>query len=400
MNEMKADVKGLRILFVHSGSDLYGASRSVLRLSSRLVRDGAIVKAVLPHHGPLSDTLQAHGVDVVIQTDLPVIERDQVKHIPGLMKLAINIISSTVSLLALIRMFQPHLVHTITAVILSPGLAAKLRGVPHVWHIRESFGEFGSWWKYYQSYISWLSSAIVCVSMPVAEQFRSSVGAKKIKVIHNGFPSAEFEPVGSERIKAFKSRFAVDKAEALVGVVGRIKLLRKGQEVFVEAASLLQDRFPAVRFLCIGSPFPGNESHLENLKKLIRERGLCDYVFCTGDVEDIKAAISALDILVLSSVQPEPFGGTVIEAMALSRPVVATSTGGSIEQVVDGVTGLLVEPGDSKSMAAGIEKLLESPDLRRIFGENGRARFLEKFEFQQFYQRILELYGQVIADGA
>jgi len=392
------DVKSLRVLYVHTGSDLYGASRSLLRLSSRLVRDGAKVMAVLPYRGPLFDALQAKGVDIILSGDLPVIEREKAKKLVGLLNLLINTFSSAIYLYRLIRKFRPHLVHTITSVVLSPGLAAKLRGVPHVWHIRESFGEFGSWWKYYQRYISWLSSAIVCVSTPVAEQFEPQVRARKVKVIHNGFPSAEFETVDTERIKAFKSRFALDKAAALVGVVGRIKFLRKGQEVFVEAAGLLQNRFPDVRFLCIGSPFPGNESHFENLKKLILERGLSDYVICTGDVEDVKAAISALDILVLSSVQPEPFGGAVIEAMALSRPVVATRTGGSIEQVENGVTGYLVEPGDSNSMAAGIEKLLESPDRRRNFGQNGRVRFLEKFEFEPFYQKILGLYKQVIAD--
>jgi glycosyltransferase involved in cell wall biosynthesis len=78
--------------------------------------------------------------------------------------------------------------------------------------------------------------------------------------------------------------------------VGRIKFQRKGQEVFVRAAHLLRERFPDARFLCIGSPFPGNESHLADLLKLIRELGLEDYVLCTGDVDDIKAAIAGLDM--------------------------------------------------------------------------------------------------------
>jgi glycosyltransferase involved in cell wall biosynthesis len=135
------------------------------------------------------------------------------------------------------------------------------------------------------------------------------------------------------------------------------------------------------------------------LLHLIQELSLEDSVIYTGDVEDIKPAIAALDVLVLSSAQPEPFGGVVVEAMALSRPVVATCIGGSIEQVVDGVTGYLVKPADPLSMAAGIEKLLESPEQRRLFGENGRARFVEKFEFESFYRKILGLYQKVTAMG-
>jgi glycosyltransferase involved in cell wall biosynthesis len=218
-------------------------------------------------------------------------------------------------------------------------------------------------------------------------------------VIHNGFPANEFVDVAANRVEQFKAKYLSSEASYLVGVVGRIKFQRKGQEVFARAAALLRDKFPQARFLCIGSPYPGNEIHLSNLLRLVDELNLEGYVQYTGDIEDIKAAIKALDVVVLASAQPEPFGGVVIEAMALARPVVATGIGGSLEQVVDGVTGYLVEPGDPISMAEAIAKLLESSERRRMFGENGRARFLEKFEFEQFYQTILDVYRQAIAGG-
>ena len=391
-------IRNLRILFVHSGSDLYGASRSLLRLSSRLTSDGFAVKAVLPHEGPLVSALQEKGVSVVIQKNLPVIERQSVESFTAILYLLSNVFFSIFDLSKILMQFKPHLIHTMTSVILSSGLAAKIAGIPHVWHIRESFGEFGKLWKYHQKYVLWLSSKVVCVSTPVAEQFEQYKSIEKLHVVYNGFPENEFSDVGVDRVNQFRSKYVTSDVKYLVGVVGRIKFQRKGQEVFVRAASLLRDKFPDARFLCIGSPFPGNESHLKNLLELIQELALDGYVLYAGDVEDVKAAIAALDILVLSSVQPEPFGGVVVEAMALSRAVIATRTGGSVEQVVDGVTGYLVEPGDSKSMAIGIEKLLESPDRRRIFGENGRARFLEEFEFEPFYQKILGLYKQAIVD--
>jgi glycosyltransferase involved in cell wall biosynthesis len=392
------DTQSLRILFVHSGSDLYGASRSLLRLSSRLAQDGVWVKVVLPHEGPLVSALQEKGVMVVVQKNLSVIERQRARSITGILYFLSKVFFSTFSLLKLLRNDQPHLIHTMTAVILSSGLAAKISGIPHIWHIRESFSEFGSVWQYYQKYILWLSAKVICVSTPIAEQFELYASDGRVQVIHNGFPIDEFSDISEDRVQEFRSKYASPGTQYLIGVVGRIKFRRKGQEVFVRAASLLRDKFSNARFLCIGSPYPGNESHLENLFKLIRELSLEGYVIYTGDVEDVKAAIAALDILVLSSSQPEPFAGVVVEAMALSRPVVATCVGGSVEQVVDGVTGFLVESGDAKSMAVGIEKLLESTDRRHSFGENGRARFLENFEFEPFYQRILELYRNVIAD--
>jgi glycosyltransferase involved in cell wall biosynthesis len=283
-----------------------------------------------------------------------------------------------------------------TAVLLSSGPAAMVSGIPHIWHVREFFVEFGGLWRYYQKYMLWLSTRIICVSTPVAEQFVQFKRSKKIVVLHNGFPAEEFQGVTADRIEKFRTTFGSPEVKYLIGVVGRIKFQRKGQEVFVRAAGILRKEYPHVRFLCIGSPFPGNEIHLANLLMLINELQLEGYVLYTGDIEDIKAAIRGLDVVVMSSTQPEPFGGVVVEAMALARPVVATGIGGSMEQVVDGVTGYLVEPGNPNSMANALAKLLDSDDRMKRFGENGYIRYLEKFEFKQFYLSLLELYQQAI----
>lgn len=389
------NVRDLRILFVHSGADLYGASRSLLRLSSRLILDGAVVKVLLPYDGPLVQALTENGVDVVIHSSLPVIERQRVRTASGVFRLLVSFVVSLVELLKLTRQFHPNLIHTMTAVILSPCIVAKLANIPHVWHVRESFGEFGNLWRFYQRYMIWFSTKIICVSTPIAEQFEMDRASNKIHVIHNGFPLSEFSNVDLALVETFRSRYLGRNINCLVGIVGRIKYQRKGQEIFVQAAKFLRDKFPDVRFLCIGSPFPGNESHLSNLLTLIRELALDDYVLYTGEAENVKAAIAGLDILVLASAQPEPFAGVVVEAMALSRPVVATSIGGSTEQVLDGVTGYLVPPSDPSSMAKAIEKLLQSTERRNMFGQNGRMRFLEHFEFEPFYQRILGVYAQI-----
>lgn len=393
---MSQSVKGLRVLFVHSGSDLYGASRSLLRLSSRLISDGASVIAVLPDQGPLCGALSEKGVRVVIHPDLAILERAKLKSLFGFIKLVMDFFSSLGTMRKQIIEVKPHLVHTITSVVLSSGVAATISGVPHIQHVRESFGEFGHLWRLYQYFLAIFSTQIVCVSTPIANQFGHRLRVRKVTVIHNGFPRSEFEGIDQKRIRTFKEKFHLAQASHLIGVIGRIKYLRKGQEYFVMASARLRSRFPQARFLCIGSPFPGNESHLSNLLVLIEEQDVEGYVLCIGDVDDVKAAIASMDVVVMSSVQPEPFAGVVIEAMALGRPAVATATGGSLEQVVDGVSGFLIEPGNPDSMAEAIEKLLVSPDLARKFGQNGRQRFLERFEFEPFYQKILTLYEKVM----
>lgn len=382
----------MKILFVHSGADLYGASRSLLRLATRLTCDGHSVLVVLPYDGPLKSELEKQGVSVKIHTDLPVIDRQKYGRVRGLMLLAVNFLTNLFKFYSLVRFFRPDIIHTNVAIILSPGIIARLTRTPHVWHIRESFSEFPKLWRWYQRYMETLSDVIISVSTPIADQFDSREQTGKIRVIHNGFPKDEFNPVEPYRLANFRRKYQLRDDQLTVGVIGRIKLVRKGQEVFLRAAALLKECFPQARFLLIGSPFPGNEEHLNQVLRLAQELELGDHLIYTGDVEDIKAAYGVLDIVVLSSVQPEPFGGVVIEAMATGKPVVGTKIGGTIEQISDQENGFLVEPGNAEAMAEAIGKLLESAELRNEFGENGRRLFLEKFEFESFYKKILNVY--------
>jgi glycosyltransferase involved in cell wall biosynthesis len=128
---------------------------------------------------------------------------------------------------------------------------------------------------------------------------------------------------------------------------------------------------------------------------LVRELGLQQAAVFTGDVNDVKAAIAALDVMVLPSGQPEPFSGAVLEAMALAKPVVGTRLGGTVEQIDDGVTGLLVPPNEPAAMAAALCRLFGDPALRDRMGQAGRKRFLERFEFEPFYAAMLALYRDV-----
>jgi len=381
----------MRILFVHSGSDLYGASRSLARLASRLTKDGHSVLIVLPGEGPLKPLLEQSGMSVTIHPCLPLLTRKTFGGIRGILSIAARMPGAVYRLCRLIRTFQPDLMHTNTAtVFLVSGLAARACRVPHIWHIREFFTEFGRVWNVYRRMIDFLSDRIICVSEAVASQFTER-GRRKTRVVHNGMPAVEFDAVEGLRVEQFKHRHGLGNGLA-AGVVGRIKLKRKGQETFVEAAAQLKETFSKANYLIVGSPFPGNESHEKALRQKVAELGMTDQVVFTGDVQDIKAAISALDVVVLSSGQPEPFGGAVVEAMALRRPVIGTCIGGTVEQIEDGVTGFLVEPNNPADMARAMERLFKDPALRQRMGQAGRDRFLRLFEFEGFYTKVMSLY--------
>ena len=101
------------------------------------------------------------------------------------------------------------------------------------------------------------------------------------------------------------------------------------------------------------------------------------------------------DVFVFPSIWDEPSGNPPIEAMAAGVPVVSTRTGGTPEYVVDGTTGLLVDPGDSGQLAAAIVRLLENDDLRRDMSAAARKHAANFFAYERFVKDLLVLYGEV-----
>ncbi|MBM4223697.1 MAG: glycosyltransferase family 4 protein, partial [Gammaproteobacteria bacterium] len=186
----------------------------------------------------------------------------------------------------------------------------------------------------------------------------------------------------------------------VIGCVGRIKFVRKGQEVLVQAAARLKQRGLAAKLLLVGAPAPGNEEHGERLRKLINELGLASDVVLTGELADPRPAYAAMDVFVLPSAQAEPFGLVVLEAMAMGCPVVATAIGGPLSIVAEGETGFLVPPGDASALADKLEVLLRNVALRERMAAVGRSRLESKFSFANTVNELEALYREVLKERA
>ncbi len=380
-----------RILYVHNSADIYGASRSLLRLLRTLDRQRYEPFVMLPAEGPLAEQLRATGVRVLVYPPLSVIDRAVLKswRLPFFL---LNIPRSVLGVLAILKRERIVLVHSNTGVILSPGPAAWLAGLPHVWHIRDWFQEFRGFWRFHEKWMRVFAVRIIAVSEAIAGQFNDRA---KVTVINNGFDIAEFERGDRQGGAEFRAQHALGDGP-VVGCVGRIKLRRKGQEVLLRAAGLLRQRGVRAKFLVVGAPFPGNESHLAALHGIVREFGLEADVIFTGELPDPRPAYSAMDIFVLPSAQPEPFGGVVMEAMCMGLPVIATNIGGSTEQVADGETGFLVPPDDAVALAEKLESLLRDGELRRRFGAAGRRRIADRFALKDMAGRIERVYQECL----
>jgi len=382
----------MRILYIANVSDLYGASRSLLRLAGQGARDGDEVHVILPGDGPLRAQLEASGVEVSVHQDLPVLTRRELRSPGGLLRFLRRIPQSAARLLREIRRLRPDVVHTNSAVVFTSALAARAAGRPHVWHVREFLAGVSPAWRAYEWLMFLLSSRIVCNSRAVAAQFHPAIRRRKVAVIYNGIPTEEVSAPSASQRAAFLERHGIADGYPIAGVAGRINLDQKGQDVFVRAAALLAERFPRAGFVIAGSPYPGNEAQEARLRRLIGELGLRDRITFTGEVADLACLYSALDICVLPARKPEGLGNVLLEAMALGKPVVGSAVGGIPEVIEHGENGYLAEPGDPESLARALNSLLVSPELRRRMGAQGRRRFEEQFIFAGCYGRIRAMY--------
>jgi glycosyltransferase involved in cell wall biosynthesis len=174
-------------------------------------------------------------------------------------------------------------------------------------------------------------------------------------------------------------------------IVGNVAALvpHKGHRHLIEAAALVVRQVPDARFVVAG------EGELRAaLERQIKEHHLEKHVLLAGFRPDVLSVHKAFDIFVMSSVT-EGLGTSLLDSMAAAKPVVATSTGGIPEVVVEGETGLLVAPRDHKAMAAAIVRLLNDAELRHRMGQAGLLRARQKFSAERMVLETLRLYERV-----
>jgi glycosyltransferase involved in cell wall biosynthesis len=177
----------------------------------------------------------------------------------------------------------------------------------------------------------------------------------------------------------------------------------KGQDLAVRLLARLRERFPAVRLLLVGTAkFVSEATRYDNiayeraLRELIASLGLEEQVAFLGERPDVPEILRAVDALLVPSWE-EPFGRTVVEAMAMEVPVLATDIGGPAETVRDGVDGFLLPPREPERWVEPAGRLLASADMRARMGASGRVRAAERFSGDVLAGELLERYREVLA---
>ncbi len=296
----------------------------------------------------------------------------------------------------LIKKEKPQIVHTHTAKAGVLGrLAAKLAGVPIILHTFHGH-VFHSYFNPFKTkvfiliekFLSCFTDKVVTVSKGIKKELVSFniAPAKKIAVIPLGFELEKFLKSGEDQ---FRDELNISPQVPFIGIIGRLTPV-KNHKLFFDAARKVLESFPKAQFVVVG-----DGELREELIEYVKSLGIEENVIFTGWRSDLPQIYSSLDIVVVSSLN-EGTPVSIIEAMASSKPVVATRVGGVPDVVVHQETGILVNSLDIDGMAKAINFLLDNPEVRKEMGKKGRQIALEKYDIKKLISNIKKLYQSLL----
>jgi glycosyltransferase involved in cell wall biosynthesis len=239
--------------------------------------------------------------------------------------------------------------------------------------------------------ITWrdrLLSRVICVSGPTRQAHLDELGRdpRKCVVVHNGIDLDRFSPsIAGDGVRA---EFGLPESTPLVGTVSRLGEERKGVKYFVAAAADIARAHPDARFLVVG------DGHLRPaLEAQAAQLGISDRVIFTGERKDVARLLAAMDVFVIPSLY-EACQYSLLEAMAMGKPVVATPAGVAPDVVFDHQTGLLVPLEDSAAICAAVNELLEDRRLATRVGRNARDLMAGQFSVEAMLDNIARVYDE------
>jgi len=217
---------------------------------------------------------------------------------------------------------------------------------------------------------------------------------EKVVVIPNGVDTDRFAPVADA--DAVRGELAIDATAPVVSIVAALRP-EKNHELFLEMARRVSDKLPDARFLIIGDG-PRREALVQRAEAL----GIARHVLFLGSRDDVPRLLSATDVFVLTS-HNEASPVSILEAMSVGRPVVATDVGSIREVVADGQTGFLVEPGNADQIAGRVCDLLREPLRCQSMGAAARERVVQRWSIDVMvhgYEQMLQsLYDRKTGGG-
>ena len=370
---------GTRILYVHGIEAIGGAERDLIALLKTLDRHRWEPHVVCPGTGPFREQLHALAVPTHVLS-LP----------PWRKPLAVFQRRSAVGRLgALVGQLDPAIIHvndiwwvphTVRAIA-----TRTSNPVPIVAHVRQEI-EPAKVRRYELDRVE----TVIAISRQIEESLiAGGVSVKNVRTLYSGIDLSE--GLLTRNDQAIRRMIGLPSGAVLLGTVANL-FQRKGYEVMLRALPAIVHAVPTVHYMIVGSD---DHDYADRLKRLTHELKIADRVHIVGFQDPVQPFLASLDLYVHPALM-EGFGIAVVDAMAMGKAVVATTTGGLPEVVAQGETGLLVPPGDVESLAATVVSLLQDRVRREQMGFCGRARAYERFSLGASVAQVEHLYDEVL----
>jgi len=304
---------------------------------------------------------------------------------------------------SLLRRERPDVLHLHTPVASMIGrLAGRLAGIPLIVYTAHGFYFHDRMPRpkrfahiALERLFGLLNHHLFCVSAEDArDATRLGIATRRrVSYVPNGVDLRTFDPatIPTGQRAAIREKLNISKDATVIVMMGRL-VREKGYAEFFRVAQRLAPKFPNAHFLIVGDTVSSeHDSFKSEILRAAKHPALEGRVHLTGLRRDIPQILAAADIFTLPSYR-EGMPVSILEAMAMGLPVVATKIRGCREEVVPGDTGLLVAPGKTAGLQFALSWLLQHPDLARAMGERGRQRVRTHFDARRALARQVRLY--------
>ncbi|GAB5563392.1 MAG: glycosyltransferase family 4 protein [Winogradskyella sp.] len=380
------------ILYIHQAAELYGSDKTLLDLVQAIDKKPSFnVIVILPNDGPLKSLLIKNGIKVLT---FPVIKISREVFKPHkLIALLFSIYPLCKRLRKALGATTVDIVHSNTLAVLLGAFYAKFNGIKHVWHVHEIIRKPDVVKKAYPLIVNYFSDKVVFNSKASMNFLtENNEGLKKISQVNLNAVSREKDFLDkNKRHQIRQELFYATEENIVLGLVGRISKW-KGQDLLLKAFSELHQYYPSLKLVFVGSAPPNQEYLVEELNKQIKTLKLENRCKIVPFQEDIWPIWDAIDIGVIPSKEPEPFGLVALEAMLSKKPLIVAEHGGLLEIVKDGETGYFFKPNDVISLKNTIEKLITNEATLLSFGEAGYKRANKFFSIDKHIHSFVEIY--------
>jgi glycosyltransferase involved in cell wall biosynthesis len=306
------------------------------------------------------------------------------------LRLAVEEGPAALRLVRVMRRVRPDVVH------LGNGVRANFDGVlaclltrtPCLCHVK-GFEKYSDRERWAASRIDALVPMTKAVGVHCAAH---GVHGRHTCVVYDAVDESGFAP--QRPASEVRAELGIKNGALCLGVVGNIQEW-KGQAILVEALAQVVRAVPETHAFIVGGVHRAGAAYHARLQERIRELQLEKAISITGFRSDVADVVNALDVVVHTSVRPEPFGRVILEGMLLGKPVVATAAGGVPEMIRDGETGFLTTPGNAAELADRLITVLQDAALRRRAGEQAQAWAREQFSLEQHVAGMTAIYERL-----